>query len=173
MALKSSEIEFLARSISRELERQKVLSKEEIYPVIKASLEELKATEEEIEKMALKLLQDHISRFPDVDKDLALEMIKKRLYEERGMEKEGSERESFLVNWISKRISGKAELKDPQRFRKVLSSAVGMAYEAITGIYREVAENLKGRGVREHTLEWSRRFSEEVERRLKEEMRRG
>lgn len=172
MALKDLEIEFFARHISGEIKKAGLGERKKGYEIVKNSLEELKNLEKEIEKKAEELFSQHISRFPDADKEIALDMIRKRLAEQKGIEANyTSEKPSFLTTWISKRLIEKLGIEDNERLIKCVRSAVSECWEDLMKISAEVSGFLSGKGIRQYTLEWDKRFSEEFSRRLKERLR--
>lgn len=174
MALKELEIEFFAKFISAEIEKSGFLERKRGYELVKISLEELKKIEEEIDKKAEDLLSQHISKFPDVDKKVALDMIKRKIAEEKGVEANWtSEKVVFLTNWIWRKFMEKADLKEPDRLRKLLGTVVSNLWEELLKISAEISDFLRRRGIRQYTLEWDKRFSEEFSRRLKESLRKG
>ncbi len=174
MALKELEIELFARNISKEIEKEGFIEQKKGYELIKISLEELKKIEEEIEKKAEELLSQHISKFPDADKEVALDMIRKKLAEGKGIEGIYTpEKPGFLANWISKKLIEKVEIKEKERLIKSVRSAVSASLNVLLQISEEINEFLTERGIKQYTLEWNKRFSEEFSRRLKGILRKG
>jgi hypothetical protein len=174
LPLKDLEIEFFARQISAEIEKAGFVERKKGYEVVKDSLEELKKIENEIERKAEELFSQHISKFPDADKEVALDMIRKRLAEQKGIEGNyTSERPSFLTSWISKRLIEKIGIKDSERLIKCVRSVLSECWNDLLKISAEVSNFLSGKGIKQYTLEWDKRFSEEFSRRLKERLRKG
>lgn len=174
MSLKDLEIEFFARQISVEIEKAGFLERKKGYEIVKNSLEELKKIENEIERKAEELFSQHISKFPDADKEAALDMIRKRLAEQMGIEGNyTSEKPSFLTSWISRKLIEKIGSKESERLIKCVRSAVSECWDDLVKISAEVSNFLSGKGIKQYTLEWDKRFSEEFSKRLKERLRKG